>query len=240
MSEEAQVKLTDKQELFCIEYVKDLNATQAAIRAGYSEDSARFIGHENLTKPYIRQHIDNYLKGKVISSEETVKLISDIAKSNVNDYMTIKMVERRHKVKKPLQDKINELALQIKKKRRLQELSDWTEERSDDNFKEISNLEEQILEYQVELEFNPDACIIELSPPELVETAEVDLVKVAKDKENGRIKSFTYTETGMPKIEFYAADAALVNMAKIHGKFEKDNEQKQTVIIVEVPEDDEE
>lgn len=232
MSEGVEVKLTDKQELFCVEYVKDLNATQAAIRAGYSEHTAYSIGWENLRKPEIRQHIDIHLKEKVISSEETVKLISDIAKSNVNDYMTIKMVERRHKVKKPLQDKINELALQIKKKRRLQELSDWTEERSDDNFKEISNLEEQILEYQIELEFNPDACIIELSPPELVETAEVDLVKVAKDKENGRIKSFTYTESGMPKIEFYAADAALVNMAKIHGRFEKDNEQKQPIVKV--------
>ncbi|HBD0332675.1 TPA: terminase small subunit, partial [Escherichia coli] len=37
-------KLTDKQELFAREYLKDLNATQAAIRAGYSEDSAAVQG----------------------------------------------------------------------------------------------------------------------------------------------------------------------------------------------------
>lgn len=46
-------KLTPKQERFVQEYLIDLNATQAAIRAGYSEDTARAIGYENLTKPYI-------------------------------------------------------------------------------------------------------------------------------------------------------------------------------------------
>lgn len=50
-------KLTDKQELFAREYLKDLNATQAAIRAGYSEDSAASQGCENLTKPNIAKRI---------------------------------------------------------------------------------------------------------------------------------------------------------------------------------------
>lgn len=44
-------KLTAKQSLFVKEYLVDLNATQAAIRAGYSEKTARAIGAENLTKP---------------------------------------------------------------------------------------------------------------------------------------------------------------------------------------------
>lgn len=50
-------KLTKKQLLFVDEYLIDLNATQAAIRAGYSVDSARDIGCENLTKPNIQQAI---------------------------------------------------------------------------------------------------------------------------------------------------------------------------------------
>ncbi|EMF5696169.1 terminase small subunit [Enterobacter roggenkampii] len=50
-------KLTDKQELFAREYLKDLNATQAAIRAGYSEDSAASQGCENLIKPNIAKRI---------------------------------------------------------------------------------------------------------------------------------------------------------------------------------------
>ena len=45
--------MTPKQQRFVSEYLIDLNATQAAIRAGYSEKTARFIGAENLTKPNI-------------------------------------------------------------------------------------------------------------------------------------------------------------------------------------------
>ena len=50
-------KLTDKEEKFCQEYVKCLNKTKAAIAAGYSERSARLIGAENHTKPYIKERI---------------------------------------------------------------------------------------------------------------------------------------------------------------------------------------
>lgn len=49
--------LTDKQEMFCREYLIDLNATQAAIRAGYSERTAHALGCENLTKPDIQNRI---------------------------------------------------------------------------------------------------------------------------------------------------------------------------------------
>ena len=50
-------KLTNKQQRFIDEYLIDLNATQAAIRAGYSEDTAAAIGCENLTKPNIQKAI---------------------------------------------------------------------------------------------------------------------------------------------------------------------------------------
>ncbi len=46
-------KLSDKQKKFCIEYLVDLNATQAAIRSGYSVKTAQRIGSENCSKPLI-------------------------------------------------------------------------------------------------------------------------------------------------------------------------------------------
>lgn len=49
--------LTPKQALFVQEYLIDLNATQAAIRAGYSARTAKSIGQENLTKPAIAEAI---------------------------------------------------------------------------------------------------------------------------------------------------------------------------------------
>ena len=47
-------RLTDKQQRFVEEYLIDLNATQAAVRAGYSEKTAAEIGSENLRKPQIQ------------------------------------------------------------------------------------------------------------------------------------------------------------------------------------------
>lgn len=50
-------KLNAKQVRFCEEYLVDLNATQAAVRAGYSEKTAKEIGCENLTKPNIAEYV---------------------------------------------------------------------------------------------------------------------------------------------------------------------------------------
>ena len=52
-----QKALTAKQQRFVTEYLIDLNATQAAIRAGYSKKTAQRIGFENLTKPVVKAAI---------------------------------------------------------------------------------------------------------------------------------------------------------------------------------------
>lgn len=54
-----KTKLTDKQEKFCYEYVLHLNATRAAINAGYSPRTAGVIGFENLKKPNIQERISH-------------------------------------------------------------------------------------------------------------------------------------------------------------------------------------
>ena len=53
-----EMALTEKMIRFCNEYLIDLNATQAAIRAGYSETTAYSIGHENLSKPEIIEYLE--------------------------------------------------------------------------------------------------------------------------------------------------------------------------------------
>ncbi len=63
--------MTAKQRLFVAEYLKDLNATQAAIRAGYSEKTARQIGEENLSKPVIRKMIDEAMQQRSERTEIT-------------------------------------------------------------------------------------------------------------------------------------------------------------------------
>lgn len=62
-------KLTAKQKRFVEEYMIDFNATQAAIRAGYSKKTAREIGKQNLTKLYIQEEIKK-LKDKLTEKAE--------------------------------------------------------------------------------------------------------------------------------------------------------------------------
>ena len=55
-------ELTEKQKIFCREYIYDWNATRAAKAAGYSEDTAGAIGWENLKKPEIQAYISEIQK----------------------------------------------------------------------------------------------------------------------------------------------------------------------------------
>ena len=52
------MKLTQKQRLFADEYIRSGNATQSAIKAGYSVRTAKQVGTENLSKPYLKAYID--------------------------------------------------------------------------------------------------------------------------------------------------------------------------------------
>lgn len=66
-------KLTAKQEMFCREYLIDLNATQAAIRAGYSEKTAKDIACQNLAKLNVASFITKLKAERV----ETVSVSAD-------------------------------------------------------------------------------------------------------------------------------------------------------------------
>ena len=74
-------KLTDKQKMFCREYLIDLNATQASIRAGYSKKTAQQIGTENLAKPVIQAQLAKMMDKRAakveISAEYVLQTILD-------------------------------------------------------------------------------------------------------------------------------------------------------------------
>uniref|UniRef100_A0A6M3XBC9 Putative terminase n=2 Tax=viral metagenome TaxID=1070528 RepID=A0A6M3XBC9_9ZZZZ len=89
----ASDKLTPKQEMFCKEYLVDLNATQAAIRAGYSEKTAASVGCENLIKPYIQECIQSLMKSRVdrteITQNKVLMELAILAFSDLADYLDI-------------------------------------------------------------------------------------------------------------------------------------------------------
>lgn len=75
-------RMTAKQKRFCDEYLIDLNATQAAIRAGYSKKTARAIGNENLMKPDIKNYIDERMAEKekelIADQDEVLKYLTSV------------------------------------------------------------------------------------------------------------------------------------------------------------------
>ncbi|MDF2650091.1 MAG: putative phage terminase, small subunit [Paenibacillus sp.] len=74
-------KLTAKQKKFCNEYLIDLNATQAAIRAGYSEKTAYRTGADNLRKPQIAEYIQKAMRSREKRTEITQdKVLAELAK----------------------------------------------------------------------------------------------------------------------------------------------------------------
>lgn len=74
--------LTDKQRRFCDEYLCDMNATQAAIRAGYSKRTAYRTGCDNLKKPQIRAYIDQQMAEKdaelVATQNEVLQYLTSV------------------------------------------------------------------------------------------------------------------------------------------------------------------
>eukprot|EP01137_Pigoraptor_chileana_P024058 Opistho-2@91400 len=95
-------KLTFKQDRFCIEFIKDFNATKAAERAGHSIKTARAIGYENLTKPHIKSKIAELVKIESMQPEEIKKRLSDIARGDLSDYIRPKAIPYTPKIKAPM------------------------------------------------------------------------------------------------------------------------------------------
>lgn len=98
--------LTPKQERFVKEYLKDLNATQAAIRAGYSQKTAEKIGWENLRKPEIAEAIEaekaKRAKQEDIDAAWVLKRWAAIADANITDVISWDQADEEMKASKDL------------------------------------------------------------------------------------------------------------------------------------------
>jgi phage terminase small subunit len=83
------VTLTPKQQIFAEEYIISGNATQAAIKAGYSKKTAREIGCENLAKPYIKAYISERFeeieKAKIADANEVIQFYTAVMRGEIKD-----------------------------------------------------------------------------------------------------------------------------------------------------------
>lgn len=92
-------KLTAKQQRFCDEYLIDLNATQAAIRAGYSEKTAAVIATENLRKPNIRDYIEKRMAEKeeslIAKQDEVLKYLTAVMRRELSEHVVVTVSEEK-------------------------------------------------------------------------------------------------------------------------------------------------
>ena len=92
-------KMTAKQQRFCDEYLIDLNATQAAIRAGYSKKTARAIANENLTKPYIDEYIKKRMEEKekelIADQDEVMKYLTSVMRREKTESVVVTLNKER-------------------------------------------------------------------------------------------------------------------------------------------------
>lgn len=91
--------MTKKQKRFVEEYLIDLNATQAAIRAGYSPDTAGSIGAENLKKPEIKSRIDKAMAERSrrtgINQDRVLQELARIGFAKITDVVDTETAEIR-------------------------------------------------------------------------------------------------------------------------------------------------
>lgn len=92
-TETGKKKLTLKQKRFIDNYIISGNATDAAIKAGYSKKTAAQCGADNLRKLYIKQAIDEQLKKiedkKIAKADEVLKFITSVVRGEVQDPIVV-------------------------------------------------------------------------------------------------------------------------------------------------------
>lgn len=114
-------KLSKKEQLFVAEYVKTGNATQSAITAGYSPNSARTIAYRMLNKEYIKEAVqelmDSLKKETIAEADEVLQLLTSIARGETYEENVVTDKTGTHIVKTKVGEKDRVKALELLGKR---------------------------------------------------------------------------------------------------------------------------
>lgn len=229
---------SDSEIAYCENYVISFSKTKAAEAMGSESKDPGIVGWQVHQRPHVKAYIDLLLEQNTISAKETLKLISDTTQSNMSDYMHEVEYMDIPKVKKGLQGVIDKLQYEIDIEHEFLQLAQNISKEE----KERSNLiirshELEITRYSIELEKNPLSYRIVDGDPILKKEMRLDMYAIAKDKERGRIKSYKMTKYGV-QVELQSPSVA-VELAKVHGLYKADNDQKEIGIHIHFDSQDE-
>ena len=112
-------KMTAKQQMFCDEYLIDLNATQAAIRAGYSKKTARQMATENLAKPVIKEYIEKRMAEKeealIAKQDEVLKYLTSVMRRELTEHVVVTLTEEQSTYEPDIEGKMRKQTVKIEK-----------------------------------------------------------------------------------------------------------------------------
>lgn len=220
--------LDDTEKRFVTYYCTvNMNKTEAAKFAGRAPASAKQAGYSMYYRTDVEAAIKKYLTLLLITPEENISRIAKTANTNVADYFTKVKIVQSIRTKSPLSKIIKDLELERDvEDEYLFESDNLTKLEKTLSLQAIKSLEKRIKKYQIELNRNPNATRFEYIETEVWDEI-FDIKKAVRDK--APIKSIKYTDKGL-QVEMCSPEAAQERMARIHGSFEKDNDQLRPVV----------
>lgn len=221
-------KLSEQHQLFVIEFCKHGNGTKAAKAAGYKGRKAANQAWRLRINEDIKAAIAQRLMAASLGALETTKQISDVAQTRLNDYFTIKQVQGIEQAEQYV------TVLAAAQRDEIAYIQEFSKRQGmpllDKNGltkigQRMMAAQEKLLEYELDIQrHGNEVTRLAAGKPAVHQVAELDIVKLAKAKEGGRIKSYSLGKDGL-KVETYDALGALDKLARMHGLYEKDNRQ---------------
>lgn len=212
--------LSPQHKKFVLAFCDTLNATKAALAAGYSKKTARTQGSRLLTIVDIKTAIKAVLDTAGMDPEEIAARWDRIARVDLSDFYTKQEYEEPTKVLRPMLERIAELNYEIDFEERVAKRQTLDEDDAERHYHAQQRRRNKIIRCQVELEMNPAATYEADGPPikkyrmvlDLVKAEELGVLDLAKGITEGR------NGTGLTLRD---PDAALDNLAKWRGMTNK-------------------
>lgn len=220
--------LDDVEKKFVMYYCTvDMCKSKAAIYAGRSEKSAKEAGYNIYYRPDVTKAVKEFLTLTMITPEENISLIAKTASTKATDYFTKVKTIQTVRVRSPLAIIIRNLEFtRDVEDEYLFETEGLSKIEQTVCLQTIKSLEQTIRKYKIELSKNLKATRFEYIEKE-VEEEIFDIKKAVREK--APIKSLKYTDKGL-QVEMYSAADAQNTIGRVHGSFEKDNDQLRPVV----------
>ena len=138
--------LSNKRKAFINEYLLDFNATQAAIRAGYSERSASVTASRLLANANISEAVKVAIEEKAMRAEEVLLRLADMARSDMGDFMEIDSMSFSLDLAKAKQLGITKLIKKVKQK-----TTTFLSKNESDEDREVNEIEIELYDAQAAL-----------------------------------------------------------------------------------------